>query len=370
MGIGMSLLEGRIDFSEKLLDVVYNCQMCGACDVSCKYAMDMEVLAPMAELRVRCVETGHSLPALDAVVEGLRNNGEMVPGAATGREEWARGQDAKNVVEETAEVLFHAGCRTCADAGLQKIARTGLALLKKAGVDVGTFGGQETCCGGRALSMGYRDDFLRQAERNTAAFRKSGAGILVTGCAECAHAFRVAYPKAGFSSGLRVLHITEYLDELIKTGRLEVKKNVPMKVTYQDPCHLGRLGEPYVPWSGKEIPGHIRLFDPPKEFCRGTCGVYGPPREVLESIPGVELLEMDRTREYAWCCGAGGGVRESNAEFSGWTAAKRLEEAAGTGAEAIVTACPGCRQNLAETAAQNDSRLQVLDVVEILENAV
>lgn len=370
MGIGMALLEGRIGFSEKLLEVVYNCQMCGACDISCKYAMDMEVLEPMAELRAGCVEAGRTLPALDSVVAGLRENGEMVPGAKAGRGEWADGLEVKNVPDEVPEVIFHAGCRTCADAGLRKIAGTGLGLLKKAGVDAGTLGGQEACCGGRALAMGYRDDFIRQAAQNTTAFRESGAKLLVTGCAECAHAFRVAYPKAGFSCGLRVLHMTEYLEELMKSGRLVTKKGFPMKVTYQDPCHLGRLGEPYVPWSGKEIPGHIRLFDPPKPFRRGTFGVYGPPRAVIAGIPGLELREMDRTGEHAWCCGAGGGVRESNAEFAKWTASKRIEEAIATGAEAIITACPGCRQNLSESAGKIGRRLQVLDIVEILERAV
>ena len=141
-------------------------------------------------------------------------------------------------------------------------------------------------------------------------------------------------------------------------------------VTYHDPCHLGRLGEPYIHWEGKPIPGHIRIFDPPKEFRRGTFGVYEPPRDILKSIPGLKLIEMDRIKEYAWCCGAGGGVKETNPEFARWTAQERIDEAETTGAEAIVTACSGCEQNFGDAIEENKSSLKVYDVVELLARAI
>ena len=126
-------------------------------------------------------------------------------------------------------------------------------------------------------------------------------------CAECYHAFKVLYDKFGLKGNLEVLHTTEYFERLIKAGKLKPNKEVNLAVTYHDPCHLGRQGEPYIHWQGKQIPGQIILFDPPKEFRRGTFGVYEPPRDVLKSMPGVKLIEMERTKEYAWCCGAGGG---------------------------------------------------------------
>ena len=124
-------------------------------------------------------------------------------------------------------------------------------------------------------------------------------------------------------------------------------------MTYHDPCHLGRLGEPYIHWEGKEIPDTYADLTHRETFRRGTYGVYEPPRDVLKSIPGLELVEMDRTKEYAWCCGAGGGVRETNPEFAQWTARERIAEAESTGAEAIVTACPGCEANLERCHKRN-----------------
>jgi Fe-S oxidoreductase len=218
--------------------------------------------------------------------------------------------------------------------------------------------------------MGYKEDFLNQARRNMEMIKQSGAEVLVTGCADGYHAFKVLYDKFNLKGDLEVLHTTEYFDRLIKEGRLKPSKKVDVKVTYHDPCHLGRLGEPFIHWEGKPVPGHIRIFDPPKEFRRGTYGIYEPPRDVLRSIPGLKLVEMNRIKEYAWCCGAGGGVNETNPDFAKWTAKERLDEAESTGAEAIVTACPWCEQIFNDTIKESGSSLKVYDVVELLEKAV
>jgi Fe-S oxidoreductase len=144
--------------------------------------------------------------------------------------------------------------------------------------------------------MGYKEDFLKTAKQNMELIKESGAKTLVTGCADCYHAFKVLYDQFGMKGDLEVLHNTEYLDRLIKAGKLKSTKKVVSSVTYQDPCGLGRKGEPYIHAEGKEIPGHMRLFDPPKEFRRGAYGVYQPPRDVLKSIPGLKLTEMHRRR--------------------------------------------------------------------------
>jgi Fe-S oxidoreductase len=366
----VAMMEGRIDYSDKLLEVVYNCQMCGACDVSCKYAMDMEVIDPINEFRIKCVEGGHTLPALDKVISSLRKQGTMVPGSKAKRGDWAEGLDVKNFTEQPTKVVYHAGCRTCYDEDLWKVARATISLLQKAGVDVGIGGKKESCCGGRAYQMGYKEDFLNQAKQNMELFKKSGVETLVTGCADCYQAFKVLCDKFDLKGDLEVLHTSEYFARLIKEGRLKPAKKVDATVTYHDPCYLGRMGEPYIHWEGKRVPGHMIIFDPPKEFRRGTYGVYEPPRDVLRSIPGLKLAEMDRTKEYAWCCGAGGGVRESNPEFAEWTAQERINEAETTGAEAIVTACPGCEQSFRDAIKASGSSLKVYDIVEFLERAV
>jgi Fe-S oxidoreductase len=370
LNFAMAMLEKKIDYSDKLLEVVYNCQMCGGCDIACKYGMDMEVLEPINEMRIQCVADGHTLRSLDGIIGGLRKQGTMVPAGKGKRGEWAQALDVKDYTQQKAKVVYHAGCRMSHDKEMWNVAQDTIKLLQKAGVDVGIAGEKETCCGSRAYQTGYKDDFLNQAKKNMEMFKKTGAETLVTGCADCYYGFKVLYDKFGMKGKLEVLHTTEFLDRLIKEGKLKPTRKVAMKVTYQDPCHLGRLGEPYIHWQGKQIPGQIRIFEPSREFRRGTKGVYLPPREVLGSIEGIKLVEMDRKKEYAWCCGAGGGVKETNPEFARWTARERIREAEATGAGAIVTACPGCERSFKDTLKENSSSLKVYDVVEILARAI
>jgi Fe-S oxidoreductase len=112
------------------------------------------------------------------------------------------------------------------------------------------------------------------------------------------------------------------------------------------------------------------MFDPPRVYRKGTYGVYEPPREILNSIPGVSLTEMTRIKEYSWCCGAGGGVNESNPDFARWTAKERIDEAVSTGAEALVTACPWCEKTFNEAVKASGSNLKVYDIVELLAKAI
>ncbi len=369
MGIGVALLENRLEYTDKLLEVIYNCMTCGGCDISCKYAMDMEVLNPIYETRIRCVENGHTIPALDKIISLLRKQGSMVPGVKASRGDWCESLDVKDYTQQTAEVVYHAGCRTCYDKDMYKVAVSTVKLLQKADVDVGIGGDNELCCGGRAYQTGYREHAFKQAEQNMAMFKKAGVKTLVTGCADCYHAFKVLYDEFGFERDFEVLHTTEYIDHLIKEGKLKLSKKLELNVTYHDPCHLGRLGEPYIHWQGRQVPGHIRIFDPPREFRRGTYGIYEPPRDVLKCIPGLKLIEMDRIKEYSWCCGAGGGVRESNPGFARYTAVERIKEAESTGAEAIVTACPGCEKSFSEAIEENKSILKAYDVIELVARA-
>jgi Fe-S oxidoreductase len=370
MVMGTALLEKRLDYTDKLVEIIYNCNMCGACDTSCKYSMDMEVIEPINEIRIECVESGHTNSVLDKVINRLRRLGTMVAGAKVKRGDWAKDLGLRDFTREKVDVIFHVGCQTSFDRDMWKLAQGTARLLLKAGVNFGVGGINELCCGGRAYQMGYKADFLKQAEANMAAIGKAGARTLVTGCAECYFAFKVLYDKFNLKGELEVLHTSEYFSRLIKEGKLKPGKNVDMTVTYHDPCHLGRQGEPYIHWQGKEVVNQIRTFDPPKERRRGTYGVYEPPRDVLKSIPGLKLLEMDRIKEYAWCCGAGGGVGESNPEFSLWTAIKRIDEAQETGAAAIATACPWCIKNFNKAISQKGINLKVYDVIELLEKAI
>jgi Fe-S oxidoreductase len=368
----LSLLEGRSSYTDGLLDIVYNCQLCGSCDVACKICRyDMEPLEAMRELRAKLVEDGQLLPQHMLLIDNLRKEDTMILGKVKAdRGKWAEGLDVKDLTKEKAEVVFHAGCRFCYDEDLWEIPRTAVTLLKNAGVDVGIMGKDECCCGGRAYDLGYQGEFTKYAESNIEAWTTAGVKTVVTSCSDGYFAFKRLYPEV--SSKFEVLHTVEFIDRLIKEGKLKLTKTIPMKVTYHDPCHLGRMGEPYVPWKGveKRILGQMVVHEPKKPRYNGAWGIYDPPRDVLKSIPGLELVEMERIREYAWCCGAGGGVTEAYPEFSSWTAAERITEAESTGAEAIVSACPWCERNFIDSISANGQKLKVYDVIELVQQAI
>jgi Fe-S oxidoreductase len=369
VNIGAAALKTGMNYSDKILDVVYNCQMCGGCDISCKYAMDMEVLEPIYEFRKQAITDGKTNPALEKVIANLKKTGYMVP-ATVKRGAWAKGLDIKDANKEKVEVLYFVGCQTSFNQDMWKVAKATAKILQKAGVDFGIMGDAEICCGSRAMQMGYEDAFLAEAKKNIAAIKKTGAKTIVTGCADCYQALKVLYERFDLKPGFEVIHVTEYIDRLIKSGKLKLKKKVDMSVTYHDPCRLGRLGEPWVKWNGKRIPGDRFVFEPQKPYRRGAKGVYEPPRDVIKAIPGIRFTEMTRIKEYAWCCGAGGGVSESNPEFATWTGQQRIDEAVSTGAEAMVTACAWCEKTFNDAAKASGSSLKIYDIVELVEKAI
>jgi Fe-S oxidoreductase len=365
------LREGEgFEYSPWFIDSIYNCVQCGACDVSCKYGMDMEVLRPIQEIRIKAVEDGHAHPALEKVVARMRATGSMVPTEGVKRGDWAQGLGLTDATKEKVDVLYHVGCLTSYDKDMQRLAKATARVLGKAGVAFGIAGDAETCCGGRSFEMGHKADFLAQAAKSMEVIKQSGAKTLVTSCATCYMCYSVLYDRFDLKGDLEVLHTSQLMARLIDEGKLKPQAGADLNVTYHDPCHLGRLGEPWVHWEGTKVPGDRFVFDPPKPYRRGTNGVYEPPRDVIRSLPGVTLTEMDRIKEYAWCSGSCGGVTDSNPEFAEWTAAQRLEEAACTGAEAIVSASPWSEKLFADTIAKRPHNLRVLDIVELAAQAL
>lgn len=370
--ISLALLEDRIScFEEGLPDIVFKCMLDGCCDVACKVCRyDLEPLEVMRNLRFFLIDNG-CFPIQDIpLIDNLRKEDNMMMASKADRGNWAKGLGLKDLTTEKAEVVLHVGCRLSFDEELWRIPQTAVNLLLDAGVDVGIMGRDENCCGGRLYDMGYRGEFLKYAENNIDAWRNAGVTTVVTTCSDCYHAFKRLYPEE-LHAGPNVLHITEFLEQLITAGKINFKKRIPMKVTYHDPCHLGRRGEPYVPWQGrqKKIRGQILVYEPRKPRNNGARGVYDAPRNVLRSIPGIQLVEMERNREFAWCCGAGAGVRERYPEFSSWTAGERIEEARATGAEAIVSACPHCERNFLDAVEQRAEGLKVFDILDLVREA-
>jgi Fe-S oxidoreductase len=370
--VTLALLNGSLDCDERVKDIAFQCQTCGSCDVTCKVCRyNLEPLEMIRELRAHLVREGQTLPGHTALIDGLKTSGNMLSKERAARGKWAEGLNIKKAPEHKASVIFHAGCRFSCDESRQQAARAAVSLLTRAGLDVGILGASELCCGGRAYNMGYRDSFQRCAETNVAAWKKAGAKTVVTSCADCYYSFKRLYPRVpGFQ--FEVLHTVECLDKFLQAGDIKLTRSVPLKVTYHDPCYLGRQGEPYIPWDGKEkkIFNQAIVYEPRKPRYNGAWGIYDPPRNVIRSIPGIELVEMERIREGAWCCGAGAGIREAYPEFAGWTAAERLEEAKATGAEVLVSACGWCERSFLDSLGGNGGTFKVLDIAELVQQAL
>jgi len=370
-----SLLQGRGEITEELQEVIFRCQLCGACQTTCHLITEMvDPLEIARELKFRCVEEGKELPELSAARKELVRHGNSQGRSQSARRNWARGLAVKDANRAKVDVLFFAGCKLSFDESLWPVVRGSVELLQKAGVSVGILGREEPCCGGRFFDMGYRKELSRCAKTLLKKAKACGATMLVTPCACCYGTFKQSYPMTGHDlAGVEVLHISELLGRLIVQRKLRPRKKIPMRVTYHDPCRLGRLGEEYEPWEGEYIKklGAVLVSEPQKPLRRGTEGVFEPPRKVLHSIPGVELVEMERIKEYAWCCGAGGGVPRAYPDFAAWTASERLEEARSTGCEALVTACPWCETSFKEAAGESgENGMRILDIVELLRRAL
>ena len=161
-----------------------------------------------------------------------------------------------------------------------------------------------------------------------------------------------------------MVHLVEYVDELIKNEAIKLNNNVDLQLTYHDSCSLARLSEPWVPWEGER--GLWGVVSPTLERRRGTNGVYQQPRDILSAIPGVKLVEPIRKRENTFCCGAGRGTKEAFPDFALWSAQQKLTEVKEVGAEAVISACPWCKNNFAQAADMNGGEVKALDISEII----
>ena len=368
--LGLSLVEGRLtEYTETMRQMVFECTLCGACQLQCRtYNYNLNPIEVMQELRTHFVEQGEYVPEHYMVIEDLKREDNVFGEPKANRGRWAEGLDVKDINKEKAAVLFHAGCRAAYDEDIWPVARACVTLLKNAGVDVGIAGRDEACCGGRAYEMGFKNVLQNYAEDMASRLKASGATRLVTLCADGYGTFKEYYPVIGRDLGVEVLHITEYVDQLIEEGTIKPAKEIPMTVTYHDPCRLGRRGEKGVAWDGEyqRVKPHIFAPIPEKPVKLGLNGCYNPPRNILNAIPGIQLVEMERTRQFSFCCGAGGGVWEAFEDLAIHTGRERIAEAESTGAEAMVTACPWCERNFKDTLDETGQKMKIFDVIELL----
>jgi Fe-S oxidoreductase len=340
--IGRGLKEGVLTLEDDdVIERLYMCTACRACDENCGNLPKGHIVDVIEGLRQMAVSAGCTLPAHEVMVESLKKNDNVLDKPKEERGAWAQGLDLKNIAAEKADVVYRAGCLLSYDPEIQGAALDAIGLLQRAGVDVGIEGKEEACCGGRAYEIGQMGEFTKYAEHNIEAYNTAGVSKVVVSCADGLRHLKLLYPQVDSKMNFEVWHIVEYLDRLIKEDKIKFTKRVPMKVTYHDPCHLGRYA-----------------------------GIYDPPRDILRSIPGLELIEMERSREHSWCCGAGAGVKQAYPDFSLWTAEERIKEAKETGAAALVTACPWCEKNFKEAIKEFGEKLEVYDIAEIVARAV
>ncbi len=359
INIAQELLEGSLQYDSDLIKHIYGCTTCGACDINCKSIRDMEVMDTILVLRAQCVKDGWGPMPAQKLYAGLVEKSHNPYGNLHNKRfDWLpRGIQ----LNQNAAAAYFTGCATAYQH--PDIASNTVKILEAAGVDFKILGADEYCCGAPLWRTGQVEEAARLAEHNLQILKQHQIRTLIVSCAECYGTFKGFYPRIS-KLNFEVLHISEVIAREIRNGSLKFIKSLQLKATYHDPCLLGRLSELYVPWKG-EIKAY-GLHDPPKKFRRGTNGVYEAPREILKAIPGLNLVEMPRTAENAFCCGGGGGVPDAFPEFSLWTAGQRISEAVSTGAEAIISACPFCESSFRKAFSDQKSALRYFDLTDLV----
>jgi Fe-S oxidoreductase len=319
----------------------WTCATCNSCAEHCPRGISS--LDLIISIRGHVVDAGFLPKSFAAAVQSLKKDGNPWGGKQENRLDWAQGAELPAYTEEHEYCLFT--CCTTAydtstDKGSQKAGIALLRLLEHAGVSYGTLGTKENCCGDLADKIGVANVAADLTRKNTEMFLETGVAKILTISPHCLNSFKRNYEGL---KNITNIHYTELLDELIQKGFIKPVNRIDLKVTYHDPCYLGR---------------HSAIYD--------------APRRILESIPGVTLIEMQNNRERSFCCGGGSGgpwkdsvAKESLGEI-------RIKEALGTGAGVIATACPYCIRMLNESIAKLGvgNQIKVRDVAELLLQSV
>lgn len=331
-----SLIKGDLEWSERMSGILYACTMCGNCMQQCRFEFGKDLVNIFRSVRETVVDTQRPLPALVAkFLENVSLYGNPYRELRETRGDWARGTGIKPY-EKGDELLYFVGCAGSYDAVGQRAAKALGALLLRSGLSFGILGDREDCDGNEVRMLGEKGLFENQRDRNLQTFRELGVKKIVTLSPHAYDAIKNHYPPE-----FEVQHYTHFLAELIGAGRLKLKGLGQRKVSYHDPCFLGRHNSE-----------------------------YETPREVLRAVPGLEMVEMPRSQKNAFCCGGGGGNFFTGISARGKDQASvaRVREAVDTGAGVLATACPVCLVMLQDAVKSDDleERIAVKDISEIL----
>ena len=333
MAIARAILEGKIEYSEDLVERIFGCFMCGRCREECKKAAQIDVIAITKAMRQDFVDQGIKIPEDGArMADTVSNSGNIFADPPKIHNKWAEGLEFK----EGSGTLFFPGC--LASHRFKEKTNILVRLLQAAGYNLDFLGDEQECCGTPYWITGTMDNAKDYAKAYLQKLQNRGVKVIITPCPSCFRAFDEEYPHLlGLEQfPIKVRHTSEILLEIVEKKKLKLKP-VEKKVTYHDPCEIGRYRD-----------------------------IYDPPRKVLEAIPGLEFVEMSRNRENAFCCGGGGGCKIMYPDNSQKVADERIGDFKQTNAELLSTICPACELNLTHGMYEADLDVRVLDIAEIL----
>ncbi|MBA7520098.1 putative iron-sulfur-binding oxidoreductase FadF [subsurface metagenome] len=328
---------GLTDFED---EEVWLCVGCRLCVQRCPRGV--EVTDIMRALRRVIVEVGAGkVPdPLRLAVKNISAVGNPLGEPQEKRTDWAKDLGVKTYTKGT-EILYFPCCYQVYDPSIQRVARATVNILKKADVDFGILGAEQTCCGESIRKAGNESLFQRLAQNNINVFTEAGVSKILVTSPHCYHSFTGEYPELG--GNFEVIHLSQYLAGLIKEGRLKLTKELNKRVTYHDSCCLGRYA-----------------------------GIYDEPRQVLESIPGLELADMRDYREYALCCGGCAGKLWMETKKGERFSDLRIEQALDIGASILAVACPYCMVNFEDSVLTSDKGdvIEIRDIAELVQEAI
>ena len=333
MGAGPidKLLGREISLNPYFVDAMYKCTGCGSCEVVCH--ANIPLVEFWETVRKWLVDEGVGpMSAHKGMAKKVGEVHNPYGEPPSKRGDWWPAEIERSA---TPEVLFFAGCTGAYRQ--QALPQTGVRVLARAGVKINTLGVDEWCCSSPLLRTGTHRYSLECVEKTVEGADGMGAKDMVMTCSGCYKTVSSDFGKFYAKTGQNVYHLSQYVEKLISEKKLPLNNEFKAKVTYHDPCHMGR---------------HM--------------GVYDAPRNVLKKIKGIEIVEMERSRENSRCCGAGGGYKSQYNDLAVNIAAERIKDAEATGAEILVTCCPFCVVNLTQGAKQANSKMKVMDLCEIL----
>lgn len=368
-----SLIDGRLTPNAEMAEIAFSCRACGYCDVACKSTMDAERTQVIQTLREHLADAGCAPASHQQALARFQQQGRVRgTDAPSPLVQWAQANGIKVLPRDSAAVLLLAGSELHGDGDYFDVVKKLARLLQKAGVDFGVLEVEpETAVD--LYWMACRDAFVSAARATVDTLYQSGVNAVVTPSATAYGMLVAKYYDYGVDlENIRVWHATQFLQHLVDTRKLRLTRPVSARVTYHDPCYLGRHSERTERWQGvkKVALGQLEYSEPRKPVRYGR-GEYEAPRALLRAIPGLELVEMPRTREHALCCGYGGGGHEEYGELIQSTGSERLREADSLAVDLLVSACGFCERQFrqVQSTAPEATALRVIDIVELVYKA-